>query len=88
MQNLSSLIGGKVSITLLRSEASSYTVILHGVEHGGIWIESREIEKIMGHKRKMPQSAAAPEKKPVFFIPFSSLFFLVASSVELDEKTF
>jgi hypothetical protein len=86
MQSLNSLIGKEVSITLLRSEESSYTVTLHGVEQGGIWIESREIEKLMGHDAKK-RSKGAPTEKPVFFIPFSSLFFLIASSVELDERT-
>ena len=45
MLRLEDLIGKNVALALANSEKGIYRVTLHGVENGGIWIESKEMEK-------------------------------------------
>lgn len=82
MVRFDDLIGKKVILALVNSEKASYDVVLHGVEHGGIWIESLELEKLFGHKRGVITDLK-PSRKPVFFYPYSQISLLISYSMEL-----
>jgi len=86
MQRLDDLIGKKVSIAILNSKEPAYAVTLHGVEAGGIWIECKEYEELLGYKKpRKPKNLIYA--KPVFFIPYAQIQFLISYSTELDEDT-
>lgn len=51
------------------------TVILRGVENGGIWVESQELTEGM---LELVRLKAAP-KTPVLFLPYSSIACAIAS---------
>lgn len=88
MQRIDDLIGKKILIAINNSKEAAYDVILHGVENGGLWIESETHERILGYSRKkIAKNRNRPISKPVFFIPFSQIVFLVSFSTELDEET-
>jgi hypothetical protein len=82
MIRLEDLIGKKVLLALEKSTEAGYDVILHGVEYGGIWVESKELEKRIGH-RKAAAIRAKPSTKPVFFYPYAQISFLIAYSTDL-----
>jgi hypothetical protein len=82
MVRLDDLIGKKVTLALVGSEAGSYDVTLHGVESGGLWIESADLEKLLCH-RKGYAVGLAPALKPVFFYPYSQIALLIAYTTEL-----
>ena len=42
---------------------------LHGIEHGGVWIENQQLTDMM--LKELNQSAF--ESTPVFFLPYSSI---------------
>jgi hypothetical protein len=89
MLRLEDLIGKNVTLEILNSEHGAYEVTLHGVEVGGLWVENPQLEALLGHIGRQPgwyrYTQTRPEKKPVFFIPYAQIAFLVASSTELDE---
>jgi len=86
---LDDLVGKKVMLTLIDSEEPIYEVTLHGVETGGIWVENKQMQTLLQGEKKRPNGRRAqPSQKPVFFIPYAQIAFLVASSTELDEKSF
>ena len=88
MVRLDDLIGKQITLAMRDSEKGIYKVTLHGTESGGIWIESPELAKRVGKIWKSPKTPfPQPTRKPVFFIPYSQLAFLIAPSVELDEPT-
>lgn len=89
MLRLEDLIGKNVALALANSEKGIYRVTLHGVENGGIWIESKEMEKRINSLRRRPKNQPLkPKQKPIFFVPYAQIVFLVASSIELDESSF
>ena len=71
---------------MLHSKVAAYNVTLHGVEMGGIWIECKEYEEFLGYK-KWRKTKNQIHAKPVFFIPYSQIQFLISYSTELDEDT-
>jgi hypothetical protein len=80
------LVGKKITIAIVSSDLN-YVVKLRGVEAGGIWIESRRLETLLGHKSatmNRPKSPKPPTK-PVFFIPYSQIGFAVYDSTDLGE---
>ena len=86
MQRLDDLIGKKVLVAILNSKTPANDVTLHGVEAGGIWIECREYEELLGYKNpRKPKNRL--HAKPVFFIPFAQIQFLISYSTELDDDT-
>jgi hypothetical protein len=62
------------------------TLKLHGVEEGGIWVESNELTQLMLAKI----SRHASSKTPIFFVPFHQIQFLLHSTeqISLSEKAF
>jgi hypothetical protein len=88
MTRLDDLIGKPILISIVNSDLSkSGDVTLHGVESGGIWIESPYFEDLFGYKAKQHNSAT-PETKPVFFVPFAQIRVLVSASIVLDEDDY
>jgi hypothetical protein len=86
MLRLKDLIGKTVIVTLLNSEKEGgYDAVLHGVETGGLWLEIEEFENYHTPNKKRPSSR--PHEKPVTFVPYTQIFFLIASSTVLDEKS-
>ncbi len=88
MQSLNDLIGKPILLMLIDSNVHQHDITLHGVETGGIWIESEYLEDVMGFRSSKAESVLLPSFKPVFFIPFGRIKVLVASSTELDEGAF
>jgi hypothetical protein len=89
MLRLEDLIGKKVLVTIAGSTKACYRVTLHGVETGGLWIESEEMAKRIGNSAKKASTGGLePKQKSVFFIPYHQVAFLVAASTELDERSF
>jgi hypothetical protein len=84
MLRLDDLIGEEIELIILNSEKPSYTVRLHGVENGGIWIESAEIAALGGFAGSR-SSSTRPARKPIVFLPYAQIQLLVSHSVELDE---
>jgi hypothetical protein len=83
---LDELVGKKLTIALVSSE-HSYVVKLLGVEQSGIWIESRRLNAILGHKpaiTKRPKTPKPPTR-PVFFIPYPQIGFVLYESTDLGE---
>jgi hypothetical protein len=85
MLRLKDLIGKTVIVTLRDSEKDGgYDAVLHGVETGGLWLEIEEFENLHTPKQ-LPNSR--PPEKPVTFVPYAQILFLIASSTVLDEKS-
>ena len=51
MVRLDGLVGKRVLLSLINSTADGYNVILHGVEYGGIWVQGKELEKLIGYRK-------------------------------------
>jgi len=74
MQRLEDLIGRKIIVALMNSEEAGYTVTLHGVESGGIWIESKIHARLLGHSPKKSQKVhGKPPAKPLFVCIWTTL---------------
>lgn len=82
MVRLDDLVGKRVLLALVNSEVPSYDIILHGVENGGIWVEGKALESLLGHVAGKPRGRK-PSTKPVFFYPYSQIALLIAYSTEL-----
>ena len=82
MVRLEDLIGKEVWLALAKSKVPAYRVTLHGAESGGIWVESKELEKMLGHRRPKA-TGLVPSTKPVFFCPYSAIDFVIAYSTVL-----
>lgn len=83
MLNLNELIGKPVGLALRDSEKEgSYDVVLHGVEAGGLWIEGGEIDEMFAFLRTKPRKGQPPQK-PVVFVPYAQIMFLIANSIVL-----
>ena len=85
MLRLDDLIGNKVEISIVGAEKPIYAVILHAVENGGIWIESADFEKLASVVSTVSRNR--PQQKPIFFVPFARIQFLISYSTDLDEKS-
>lgn len=87
MLTLDSLIGK--TITLIPNipfkqgdkAGTAYEVKLHGVETGGLWIDSAFLTAVAG-------DLAPTANAPVFFLPFAGIYMLIGYSVQLDERSF
>jgi hypothetical protein len=81
------LIGHEVALLIPRiHQTELQPVIVHGVESGGLWIESQEV---MQHLLNMVNVQMAP-KTLVFFLPYHQIAFGMSSigKVSLSEKAF
>ena len=89
MIRLEDLIGKKVYVSLRESLEPIYDVTLHGLETGGLWVESTQMQSILeGLQKNRKPRKLQPRQNPVFFIPYAQIVFLIAYSTELDEKSF
>ena len=62
-----------------------YSVKLHGVEAGGVWIESPQLTSMLKKVVGLPEKQATP-RTPVFFFPFSEIYFLLAGETQLSQE--
>ena len=87
MVTLESLIGQTITLVPViplregDKPGTAYEVILHGVETGGLWIDSSFLTTVAG-------DLAPKQKFPVFFLPFSGIQMLITYSLELNEQSF
>jgi hypothetical protein len=83
---LEELIGQKLTIAIISSE-HSYVAKLLGVEQGGLWVESKRLNAILGHQPKATKRPKTPKPptRPVFFIPYSQIGFVLYESTDLGE---
>jgi hypothetical protein len=84
--HLDDIIGQKITVALINSSKSHYTVTVRGVEAGGIWAEGKELDALIGHRPnrlKRPDSRKPPTR-PVFFIPYAQIGFAVYDSIDLS----
>ena len=86
MLRLEDLIGKIVVLSVQNSDkAGGFDAKIHGVETGGLWVEIGEMEKAIGYVPRK-NTRFLPQRKPVFFIPYAQIAFLIADSTELDES--
>ena len=89
MMKLDEFIGERISLKPKVAFESGrapklYSVKLHGVEAGGVWIESPLLTSML--KRAAGLTAEqATRKTPIFFFPFSEIYFLVAGETQLGQ---
>jgi hypothetical protein len=84
--NFSDLIGEEVLAMIpIFGNNTLLIVTIHGVESGGIWIESEKYTKTMLEKLDLPAI-----KTPIFFVPYHEIRFVVHSleKIELSEGKF
>lgn len=60
---------------------TAYDVTLHGVETGGLWVDSSFLTTVAG-------DLAPTQESPVFFLPYAGIHMLIAYSLQLDERSF
>jgi hypothetical protein len=62
-----------------------HEITIHGVETGGLWVESAHVSKAWLEKLQLPAI-----KTPLFFVPFHEIRFVLhsAEKLELSEKKF
>ncbi len=66
-------------------EHKLYPVKLSGVELGGIWIESEALTLML--KKAVGLTAEQPTPKtPVFFFPYSEIYFFFVGSTQLGQE--
>jgi hypothetical protein len=86
MLRLDDLVGKTVIVEIRDSEKQGgYDAVLHGVEAGGLWLE---IEEFKNPYERKGSTTSRPREKSVTFIPYAQIIFLIASSTDLDEKSF
>jgi hypothetical protein len=86
MLRLDDLIGKTVIVELRDSKKEGgYDAVLHGIEHGGLWLE---IEEFKNPYNEPAKASHRPHEKEIIFVPYSQIVFLIASSTDLDEKSF
>jgi len=78
--HLDSLIGEIITIKIPTMKAKEFEAKLLGIEHGGIWIEDIGLSQ---SALAAARTKATP-KTMIFFVPFSSIAFVVDS---LDAPT-
>ena len=81
------MIGKEVALIMPLIHATHFQqVIIHGVEHGGLWIESQAINEIAMRAVKIQ---AAP-RTLLFFVPYHQITLGMSSTekVSLSEKSF
>lgn len=92
MARLDEMIGEKILVCSLVAFESShatprlYEVILHGVETGGIWIES-EILNQAADRVAIEQFGRpiSPRGVPIYFLPYSQIHYLTAWTTRLEQ---
>jgi hypothetical protein len=71
MIRLEDLIGKRVDVSLRESLEPIYEVTLHGIEAGGLWVESAKMRRLLeGFPKNRKSRRSLPSQKPVFFIPY------------------
>ncbi len=86
MKNLHELIGEEILAKVPLIHRGQYqTLRLHGVEEGGIWIESEVLTQLA-----LSMSKKAAAGTPIFFLPFHQIQFLMqmTEKLALSEKAF
>ena len=93
MMKLDEMIGETFLLASLVAFDSShqvpyvYVIKLHGVEAGGIWIESNVLTKGVESVARERFAANIPkDKTPVYFLPYSQIAYLFAWSSKIDES--
>src|ERR1700691_3168890 len=72
-----------VPVILLREgdkPGKAYEVTRHGVETGGLWVDSSFLTEGAG-------DLAPTAEFPVFFLPFAGIHLLIGYSLQLDERS-
>ena len=85
--NLSQLVGTRVLVLIPSLHRTDYQwVKLHGVEVGGIWIESQDLTNLF----LQSSGVATAPKTPLFFLPYHQVSLVVGTldAPALDEKAF
>ena len=84
---LSDLIGTSILAWIPQLHPTDYvTVKLHGVEAGGIWIESQDATNAF----LQAAGRVSTVKTPAFFVPYHGIIVMIRTidSPALDEKAF
>ncbi len=89
MPSLEELIGQKIVFVpktkFHPEDTQPYVVTLRGVESGGLWIQHPTLSRVIADTLKM-KAEDLPED-PVFFLPYSEIWHIVAFSARLEEKS-
>jgi hypothetical protein len=81
----SELIGHTVPMVITTISATDLQeVVIHGVEQGGLWIESAEMTQSLLRGLNAPAG-----RTPLFFVPFHEIkYAFVGGELALNEKAF
>jgi hypothetical protein len=86
MMRLEALINQEILLLMVNSEVhKSGTVILRGVESGGIWVESSYLSGMFSPQKIANQIESKPQ--PVFFVPFAQVRLLTLPPVRVSAPT-
>ena len=87
MEYLKDYIGQELLafVPIINREAIQ-TLLLHGIEDAGIWVESENLTQMVLAKLNRPASS----RTPIFFLPFSQIGFVLSGigKVSLSHKAF
>jgi hypothetical protein len=86
MKTFDERIGQTIHLVIPMFHSTEFQhVKLHGVEIGGMWIESEKATQVLLSATKLPAG-----KTPVFFLPYSQIRFGVdvLDGISLSEKAF
>lgn len=88
MMKLDELIGEIIGFKPKRplragEEFLVYEVKLHGVEHGGVWVEIPQLTEESLRLVGLAPNQKTP-KTPLYFFPFSEISYLATSATRLD----
>lgn len=87
MKLLNDMIGEDILASIPSIHPTDLQVVkLHGVEQGGLWLESENLTQTMLRSLKM----AASSRTPIFFVPYHEIRVLIQGTdkVSLSEEAF
>jgi len=89
MPSLDELIGQKIVLVPKKKfhpqDIQPYVVTLRAVESGGLWIQHPTLSQVIADAFK--KKVEDLPQDPVFFLPYSEIWHIVAFAVRLDEKS-
>lgn len=91
MVSLDDYIGKKIILCSLvtfdaaHKPGTIYEVTLHGVEAGGIWIESEILTDGLKTVLARRGSSLSDEKMPAYFVPYAQIVYIFAGATRIDE---
>jgi hypothetical protein len=81
------LIAPKIPFGKDDGRGSIYIPTLRGVDAGGVWIEHDALSEKLFSLLRPADDFSRLDAKPIFFLPYSEIYWIAEFSIPLDEKT-